>query len=236
MSANSRIVTSGQQGCHEDLEKVVRRHLEHPFQKPIMDYNRLAFQEALAAWQNWNLDAPLILDAGCGVGRSTIQIARQWPQAFVLGVDQSSDRLERGKPDMGGMPSNLALIRADLVDFWRLMAEKGLRLQRHYLLYPNPWPKLGHLQRRWHGHPVFPSLLALGGILECRSNWNIYMQELAQAIGIAVGQKPEIQPWQPKEGTDLTPFERKYRESGHSLWRLECDLDAHLETLSITSH
>lgn len=36
-------------------------------------------------------------------------------------------------------------------------------------------PKIGHLSRRWHGHPVFPAMLELGGVLECRSNWKIYV-------------------------------------------------------------
>ena len=62
------------------------------------------------------------------------------------------------------MPANAVLIRADLVDFWRLLADNGVRLARHYNLYPNPWPKIGHLARRWHGHPVFPALLELGGV------------------------------------------------------------------------
>lgn len=223
MFANSRSVSSSQTGPHADLAEVVRCHLEHPFQKPLLDYNRAAAEAALAAWRQWNPAAPLILDSGCGVGWSTVQLARQWPDAFVLGVDQSSDRLGRGKEALGETPANMALIRADLVDFWRLLVEAGVRLQRHYLLYPNPWPKIGHLQRRWHGHPVFPALLALGGVLECRSNWDIYVQELALALEIATGRQAGPQPWEP-EGSYLTPFERKYKESGQALWRLQLDL------------
>jgi hypothetical protein len=50
----------------------------------------------------------------------------------------------------------MVFVRADLVDYWRLLAEAGIGLARHYILYPNPWPKIGHLARRWHAHPVFP--------------------------------------------------------------------------------
>lgn len=223
MFANSRNVTSSQTGPHEDLAQVLRRHLDHPFRKPVTDYNREAFGAALAAWRQWNPKAPLVLDSGCGVGWSTVQLARQWPAAFVLGVDQSSDRLGRGKDALGERPANMALIRADLVDFWRLLAEAGIRLQRHYLLYPNPWPKIGHLQRRWHGHPVFPTLLELGGVLECRSNWPIYVEELALALVQACGKAATPEPWDPADHY-LTPFERKYRESGQALWRLVFDL------------
>jgi tRNA (guanine-N7-)-methyltransferase len=98
----------------------------------------------------------------------------------VIGVDQSEDRLTRKKPYPDAlMPTNPSCA-ADLVDYWRLMAEAGIRLARHYILYPNPWPKIGHLARRWHAHPVFP-FAPLGGRLECRSNWNIYGRILRRA-------------------------------------------------------
>ena len=215
MDGNSRFISSAQQGPHADLEDLLCRHLAHPFRKPILDYNREAFAEAMVAWRAWNPDAPLILDAGCGVGWSTLRIAERYPDHFVLGVDQSSDRLERGKPTV--LPANGRLLRADLVDFWRLLAENGVRLARHYNLYPNPWPKIGHLARRWHGHAVFPVWRELGGELECRSNWRIYIEEMAIALSLLSGQPVAAEPY----ATDdpMTPFEKKYLASGHDLWR-----------------
>ena len=215
MDGNSRFISSAQQGPHADLEDLLHRHLAHPFRKPILDYNREAFAEAMAAWRAWNPDAPLILDAGCGVGWSTLRIAERYPDHFVLGVDQSSDRLERGKPTV--LPANGRLLRADLVDFWRLLAESGVRLARHYNLYPNPWPKIGHLARRWHGHAVFPVWRELGGELECRSNWRIYIEEMAIGLSLLSGQPVAAEPY----ATDdpMTPFEKKYLTSGHDLWR-----------------
>jgi hypothetical protein len=65
-----------------------------------------------------------------------------------------------------GWPPNVGFSHTDLVDYWRLMRKAYVRPARHYLFYPNPWPKIGHLPRRWHGHPVFPALLALGGPLQ----------------------------------------------------------------------
>jgi tRNA (guanine-N7-)-methyltransferase len=222
MAGNSRFISSAQSGPHDDLAALVHRHLDHPFRKPILDYNRLAFSAALAARDAWNPGAPLVLDAGCGVGWSTLRLAERYPDHFVIGVDQSSDRIGRGKPLV--LPANALFVRADLVDFWRLLRAADIRLARHYVLYPNPWPKIGHLARRWHGHAVFPDLLALGGVIECRSNWRIYIEELAIAIGLATGKVTSCQPWLP-EGEPLTPFEKKYLASGHALFRLVVDLD-----------
>lgn len=218
--ANSRIPDSAQQGVHENLARVVARHLAEPFRKPYADYNRSAFDASLAGWDG---RAPLILDAGCGVGHSTIQIARANPDHWVIGVDQSEDRLQRRKPYPDALlPKNMVFVRADLVDYWRLMHDAGLRLAQHYILYPNPWPKIGHLARRWHAHPVFPWIPRLGGRLECRSNWRVYIEEMAVALTLALGR--EVQ-WEAFEApVPLTPFERKYRDSGQTLYRLVVDL------------
>lgn len=220
MTGNSRFISSAQDGPHRDLAALVRRHIAHPFRKPLLDYNHDALNAALAARDLWLPGAPLILDAGCGVGWSTRRIAEMYPDHFVFGVDQSVDRINRGKPVP--MPPNALLIRADLIDFWRLLAEKGLRLVRHYNLYPNPWPKIGHLARRWHGHAVFPSWLALGGEIECRSNWKIYIEEMALALEILTGKPVITESW----ATDdpITPFEKKYLDSGHQLWRCRSSL------------
>jgi tRNA (guanine-N7-)-methyltransferase len=218
--ANSRIPSSAQQGMHESLLKQLEKHRREPFRKPYADYNREALATALAGWDR---QAPLILDAGCGVGHSTIQLARAYPDHWVMGVDQSEDRLTRRKPYPEAlMPKNMVFVRADLVDFWRLLGDEGLKLARHYILYPNPWPKIGHLGRRWHAHPVFPHLLPLGGVLECRTNWQVYAEEFASALGLLTEREVG---WEAFEApVALTPFERKYRDSGQTLFRIVTDL------------
>lgn len=220
--ANSRIPRSAQAQAHQQLPARVLKHLAQPFRKPFTEVNRAAFDSAL---QGWDGQAPLLLDAGCGVGHSTIALARAWPQHWVIGVDQSQDRLERRKPYPAAlMPRNLVFVRADLVDFWRLLDAAGLRLARHYLLYPNPWPKIGHLGRRWPAHPVFPFIVRLGGVLEVRSNWAVYIEEFALALQLARG--GEAVPWGEFDADPpLSAFERKYHDSGQRLYRLQLDLD-----------
>ena len=86
MYANSRIPESAQPGVHEQLVERVAKHAASDFRKPFLDYNKTAFADSLAGWDG---QAPLILDAGCGVGHSTIQLARAFPDHWVIGVDQS---------------------------------------------------------------------------------------------------------------------------------------------------
>ena len=222
MQANSRSITSGQIGPHRHLSVRVARHAANTFLKPITDYNREAFERSIAVWQQAGAP-PLILDAGCGIGLSTHHLALQFSDHFVIGIDQSADRLARGVAWPAATPTNLLLLRADLVDYWRLLLQTGIRPARHYVLYPNPWPKIGHLARRWHAHPVFPTLIALGGHFECRSNWAIYIDECAAALSQLCGANVEGETFYPT--MSMTPFENKYLLSGHRLWRCRVALD-----------
>lgn len=215
--APSRWVISQQQGVHDRLEEVVERHRSHAFCKPIAVFNQQAFEQAGELWQKHG--GALILDSGCGVGASTRNLARQFPEHFVIGVDRSDHRLQR---QWGALPNNACLIRADLVDFWRLALAAGWQPDYHYLLYPNPCPKKKDFKLRWHGHPVFADLVALGGLLECRSNWKLYLLEMQQALSL-FGVHAQLEPLQVADNP-MTPFERKYAQSGHELWSLRAAL------------
>jgi tRNA (guanine-N7-)-methyltransferase len=227
MSGNSRPVLSPQSQPHPSLRAVVRRHLASTWRQPLADHNRGVFEQ-LCEWRRQaGSDRPLWLDSGCGTGRAAFQLALSNPDRLVIGVDQSAARLERGRVRFPQLPDNLMLVRAECADLWRLMVQAGWRLERHFLLYPNPWPKPAHLQRRWHGHPAFPVLLGLGGQLELRSNWRVYPEEMAMALEIA-GTRATVEHWQPDAA--LTDFEEKYQNSGHGLWRLSCCLDLRQRT------
>ena len=221
MFANSRSVTSNQTGIHSDLDRVVRRHLQSPWRAPIADHDAQAFA-LLQQWrQAHGAERALILDSGCGTGRSSLLLARQQPEALVVGVDQSAVRLERASKRFQ-LPDNLLLLRADCAGLWRLIAGEGWQLQRHQILYPNPWPKSAHLKRRWHGHPVWPTMLSLGGELEMRSNWLLYLQEVRDALAIS-DIRAELSQL-PMQSEPLTDFEEKYQASGQVNWRLKASL------------
>lgn len=210
---NSRAVSSSQTGPHEALRTQLERHATRRFRRPIAEFNRRAFEPVAERVQSER--RPLILDSGCGTGDSSRELARQHPDHLVVGVDRSADRLARHRDDT---PANCILVRADLIDFWRLADAAGWRPAHHYLLYPNPEPKARHLKRRFHAHPVFPTFVALGGRIESRSNWRIYLEEMAIALAFH-GRRTHLAALDP-HNQPVTLFERKYRASGQPLWRL----------------
>lgn len=227
----SREVISSQLSTHPDLKKVITKHCQNQWKQPIRAHTRLAFDDFNSLREAAGFER-FILDAGCGTGQGTLQLAEQFPESLVVGIDQSEQRLGKGvlsitqKNQLLDGPflrGNCMFLRAEAADFWRLLRVQGLIPEKIFILYPNPWPKPGHLLRRWHSHPVFPTLIALGSPIELRSNWKIYVQEFASAVGLLTGIKPEVRALAAGELAEpySTPFEKKYFESGHALWRLQ---------------
>lgn len=220
----ARSISSAQTEVHTDLDARVRRHMDHPSRRPIAAHTQAAF-DAVEAWRAAHgQDRPVVLDAGCGVGESTAHWARVHPEHLVIGVDKSAARLERGTQDhVGDLPAHATVVRADLLDFWRLVVRAKWPVSHHYVLFPNPYPKIGQLKNRWHGSAAFPALVGVGGLLHMRSNWDVYIAEAAQALG-HYGITAQTSPYVPSP--PITPFERKYHAAGQTLWQLHADTRA----------
>lgn len=219
-TTRSSQVSSNQEGIYNNLDKVVTRHLNSTFRKPFEQYNIDAYQTAVGKVAG----RELIVDSGCGNGRSTRKLAKQFPDAFVIGIDKSAARITRGINRYSDPFENACIVQADLHDFWRLAVLDQLRVQKHFILYPNPWPKSQHFARRWHGSPLLKSIVELGGELELRSNWCTYAREFQRALQLA-GKTAKLVELNTSPEDDMTDFETKYRSSGHKLWRLTAHLD-----------
>jgi len=216
MHGDSRPIHSAQTAPHPRLQAVLERHRDSIWQAPVHAPTRKAFdrlRRELAAEPR-----SIVLDSGCGTGQSTMSLATHHPDDWVVGVDQSAARLSRLAPTGYARQGNAFFVRAELASFWRLFVDAGFSAQRHFLLYPNPWPKAAQLGRRWHGHPVFPTLMRSAATFELRSNWRVYAEEFAHALQFAGHAEASVAAFEAHE--PLSPFERKYRDSGHALWRV----------------
>jgi len=210
------LVIFGQAGVHPRLDATVRKHLAAPWSQPLHRPSVDAWRE-LEERDVFSPGRPLILDSGCGTGESTRRLAGMYPDHLVVGVDRSQKRLGRGGATTDILQrENYILLRSELATFWRLLHRSGHSPERHFLFHPNPWPKSAHLMRRWHGHPVFPVLLALGGEIELRCNWEVYAREFARAAGLATGAIVAVSQVTPE--MPVSPFERKYLERGQTLY------------------
>ena len=256
--SGARAVTTNQTDIYDKLEEVVRKYASTEYLRPIADHTRAAFAEAEKFVEEFYKNSghemdcagcgahKVILDSGCGTGESTLNIALANAGIPVIGIDKSVARLNRAGTGLsrelnsagngarlnGAAPRNAFLVRAELLDFWRLALEKvkagQWHIPYHALYYPNPWPKQREATRRFHLHPIFPTLLQLGDAIELRTNWEIYAREFAAAARVLreiPGQagddntgticREAFEPERP-----ITAFERKYKEARQQLWRV----------------
>ena len=208
---------TSQQGVRSDLADIVSTHFRSEWRRPIGAHS-IAACEAVRDRVETSA-APLIIDSCCGPGDSTRHLAAKFTDALVLGVDKSAHRLARHRD---GDAQNYMLLRADVNDFWRLAVAADWRPVRHYLLYPNPYPKAAQIRKRWYASPAFPTLIKLGGLLTVRTNWDLYAEEFVRALTVAernasrrilVAESP------------VSAFESKYQERGHDLFEVVSDLN-----------
>jgi len=202
------------------VERHVAQHATYLDKRPIAKHTAAAFEKASEFARS--RAAPLIVDAGCGTGRSTLKLAARHPDRTVIGVDRSEARLSRSNE----VPANALLLRAELGDFWRLLNESELTVEETFLLYPNPYPKTKMLKQRFQGHASLPSLLhACGRRLTIRASWRTYLEEFRLAASRAgeLGIRPDLVskgPYELPEPEGLTLFERKYAAAGVPVYEL----------------
>ncbi len=211
----SPLIVSSQTAPNKNLAKLVQKYQNSEWQDSIPKQALNAFQMA----NEFVSSNKVILDSGCGTGESSYHLAEKFPEYKVIGVDKSTERLQRSHV-YGDRPVNLLFVQCDCVHLWGLIKEAMWNIERHYLFYLNPRPKPGHLQRRWHGHPVFPTIIALGGVLTMRTNWKVYAQEFMQALEISCSAEVMMNELVLEIDNAFTPFERKYRQSGHQLYEV----------------
>lgn len=203
-------IITDQNQPHPDLEKVVTRHLQHPYQRPIAKHTQQQYDAMKTLLENNNI----ILDSGCGTGLSSYHLSQQFPDYLIIGVDKSTARLSRQRH----RAENMFLVQAELIDFWRLLVADNIPIYKHFLLYPNPWPKAKRLNQRFHGHPIFPTLLQVANDLTVRSNWLLYLQEFQQAAKLCGYHNSHITPLAIQQ--PMTLFETKYWQNNIACFEL----------------
>ncbi len=213
-------ISTTQKKIHERLESLVLLHAHTPYKRPITPVQRIAFDVA-NAWIKQFPNKQIILDSGCGTGKSTIALAKQNPSALLIGVDRSCDRLSKIRLD--STPENVLFLRANLEDFWRQLHDAHVVISKHYLLHPNPHPKPAQLAKRFHGHPIFPTLLSLSPYLELRSDFRLYLEEFqfaAQRLLPTI--KTQLTLF---SGEALSAFDLKYQDAQHPFYQLILESD-----------
>lgn len=153
---------------------------------------------------------PLWLEIGFGGGEHLTYQAREHPrigligcEPFINGVAMALGRIENGGLD------NVRLHAGDARDLIELLPDAAL--QRVFLLYPDPWPKVRHHRRRFANPDNLAALARVmipGAELRLATDIPEYVEHALEAVAaapefqVAPGSAPDwSEPWPGWPGT-----------------------------------
>ena len=186
----------------------------------------------------WNRDlldaefgrrSPRLLDVGGGTGEATLAWARDHPDWDVVAVElhrPGIGQLVRTIDEQG--PTTIRVVEADVV---RLVPGgiEPATFDAIRVLFPDPWPKRRHLERRLLDAGFarqLADLLAPGGWLHVATDWDDYADQIRAALAAeprlrrAAGATPvddEGRWWSPRPDRPITAYEQRGIDAGRSI-------------------
>jgi tRNA (guanine-N7-)-methyltransferase len=167
-------------------------------------------------------DAPRIMEIGCGMGETTVEIAAAQPGVDYLAVEVHTPGVGSllKQIDERGL-TNVRVIQHDAVEVLEHMILPGA-LHGVHLFFPDPWPKKRHHKRRLIQAPLVSlvaSRLAPGGYLHVATDWQEYAEQILEVLAAeqllenttaGFAERPAYRP--------LTKFEQRGLRLGHGVW------------------
>ena len=120
------------------------------------------------------------LEVGAGSGWFFVEMARQYPDTFLIAIERSKERGRRlvRKAGKSGL-NNIAAFRGNAIPAL-IHCVPTASVDRVYILYPCPWQKNAQRKNRWYLHPIMPHLVRIlkeGGLLIWASDQKFYIDE-----------------------------------------------------------
>jgi len=166
----------------------------------------------------------LILEIGTGTGMHPLSLAKARPDSKIIAIEKTSERFGKFKRQYDrDKLSNLLPVHAHAVS-WVAHNLGNVKFDEIYLLYPNPNPKPGDLNKRWHAMPFFghlKSLLKPRGIIQLRTNEKFYAIEAFDYFQNTWGLETSFKSFELKDVDEFkTLFEKKYLERGQCCYEI----------------
>jgi tRNA (guanine-N7-)-methyltransferase len=163
--------------------------------------------------------APLEVDLGCGDGAFLASVAAINPEHNFLGVERLAGRVRSACHKARNLP-NVRVLRIETAYAVRyLFPPESVSI--FYFLFPDPWPKRRHHERRVFKADFLEDLtraLAPGGLLHVATDQSDYfeqMRELSRGCNDLEDLNTEI------EKMPATTFEKRFRSLNRPIYRLE---------------
>ena len=168
--------------------------------------------------QLFGRSASLQVDLGCGDGSFLCELAQQFPHKNLLGIERLTKRVDKVRRKAEKI-ENVRVVRADTLFAVRdLLPENSV--EAFYLLFPDPWPKRRHQQRRIFTREFLDAIAAAleqNGVLHVATDQLDYFRQIERLS--RTDSKFAIVD---RDGVVLpaTKFERTFREQDLPIYRL----------------
>lgn len=138
---------------------------------------------------NWSevflREAPLYLEIGFGNGSFLVQMAKESPQANLIGIEVSIPSIKNCERKIEkARLENIALVRGTAQSaLWLLFEKKSIN--KVFINFPDPWPKPAHHQRRLVSDEfldLLGSRLAAGSELQIATDHQDYAEWIEDAL------------------------------------------------------
>lgn len=165
---------------------------------------------------------PLVVEIGCGGGRTLIGMALAHPDWNCMGVEQAGEyfKILRERVQKRAMP-NVRLSRIDAAYLINRFFQTDC-VHQYHIYFPDPWPKKRHRKRRLFSESFCADLrrtLAPDGILYVATDHAEYYSEILPRLRAVFAVEEHPQPWEDApEGR--TNYEVKYLKAGRPIYRL----------------
>jgi len=163
---------------------------------------------------------PLDVDLGCGDGAFLLARARRYPRRRILGIDLNPRRVLRVRQRIAEVGVKNADARcADARELMR-RAIPATAVSAYYVLFPDPWRKETHPERRLLNEEVISDIartLTAGGLLYFLTDYPPYLADVTAWLR-RDHRFTEAVPERPAE-THCSAFAGRYRASGGACLR-----------------
>jgi tRNA (guanine-N7-)-methyltransferase len=163
--------------------------------------------------------APLHVDLGCGDGAYLFALAEQTPQKNFLGTERLLHRVKKAcrKADK---VDNMRVLRIETSYAVRYLLPAG-SVEMFHLLFPDPWEKRRHHQRRIVGIDFLKAIhnaLMPDGVLRVVTDHKDYFDQIQRVAALS---ETFVVAENENHSYPVSTFEEKFKQQGMDIYRLE---------------
>ena len=164
--------------------------------------------------------APLQVDLGCGDGSFLASLAAETPDHDFLGIERLVGRVRTASRKAAKL-TNVRILRVETSYAVRYLLPSD-SVSVFHLLFPDPWPKRRHHERRIFTAKFLEGVvaaLAPGGCLRIATDQSDYFEQI-ERLAQDSGRLRNVpgngdNPWPP------TTFEKRFVTAGAKIYRIE---------------